>query len=157
MNDIMIYEEEPPRVGTRVLFQSHPSRLDLKEGIVATYVAAVTAPGWVKEEEAYWMQLCLEEVVVNAMLHGNEGDPRLAITLDLRDHGEDWVLIVEDRGEGFTLEDLPDLDDPENLILEHGRGVALMLGWLSQLTYYRHGACAWLRRKKDSLSEGTAP
>ena len=60
------------------------------------------------------------------------------------EHPED----CEDEGEGFKPSDVPDPDDPESLLLEHGRGIVLMKSIMDDVRYYRNGSCLVLLRKK---------
>ena len=104
--------------------------------------------GWVAEDDRAWLYLCFDEVVVNAMLHGNEGDPRLEIELTVRVDEFRWVVTVSDQGDGFVEAAIPDESQPESLLLEHGRGIRLMQEWLDELTYYHHGSLAWMSRRR---------
>ena len=58
----------------------------------------------------------------------------------------DRDIVVRGLAEGFSADALPDFDDPESLLLEHGRGIRIMREWLDDLIYYRGGACAVLTR-----------
>lgn len=142
-----IHPGEPPRLGQCVFSRTHKSRIDRKQAIIDELTAEFTNRRWVGEEDLHWLQLCLDEVVVNAMLHGNEGDPDLEMVIALYRDGDRWVLIVADQGEGFSAAALPDIDDPQSLLLEHGRGIRIMGEWLDGLAYYRNGAVAVLSRR----------
>jgi serine/threonine-protein kinase RsbW len=138
-----------PRISGRLVWeQTRPSRLDLKVPLIDELLAIFRERHWVESDEEHWLTLCLDEVIVNGMLHGNEGDPQLPITLRLFDDGSRWRLLVEDQGEGFVPEDVPDPDDERSLMLEHGRGIVIMLQWLDELRYFRKGSCAMLVRAK---------
>jgi serine/threonine-protein kinase RsbW len=143
-----------PVIGRVVAGYCWPTRIDHKEDIVNELLSVITERGWMASQEGYWLQLCLEEVVINAMLHGNEGDPTLLVSADVLDLDDSWAIALHDSGAGFQATDLPDHEDPASLLLEHGRGILLMREWLDQLAYYRGGATAWLQRRKDS-TEGS--
>ncbi len=70
-------------------------------------------------------QTVLEEVLVNAWIHGNGQDPRKAIALRRR-FGNDFHLEVTDEGPGFDPAVLPDPTVRENLTRTSGRGVFLI-------------------------------
>jgi anti-sigma regulatory factor (Ser/Thr protein kinase) len=149
MATLPIHPGEPPRPGTCLFARAYPSRVDRKQVVLDEIARELLSRGWVLPEDEHWLALCLDEVVVNAMLHGNEGDPDLDITVALY-HDPDrqrWVLLVSDLGDGFSAECLPDFDDPQSLLLEHGRGIRIMREWLDRLEYYRNGACALLARR----------
>jgi serine/threonine-protein kinase RsbW len=99
-------------------------------------------------EDRTWLYLCFDEVLVNAMLHGNEGDPRLEVAIALRADEQRWVVTIADEGEGFSETAVPDQAQAESLVLEHGRGIRLMQEFLDELTYYRGGSLAWLARRR---------
>jgi serine/threonine-protein kinase RsbW/non-specific serine/threonine protein kinase len=109
-------------------------------------VAVFMARAWVDEEGATWLRLCLDEALVNAMYHGNQGDPNLMVTVRVGRIDDHWCLEVVDQGAGFTEADVPSGDDPEALLREHGRGLLLMLEWLDSLRYYQGGRIVHMRR-----------
>ena len=132
-----------------------PSRIDLKQQIMDELVDLLIGRGWVAEDDRAWLYLCFDEVVVNAMLHGNEGDPRLEVTLTVRADDQRWVVTVADQGEGFSESAIPDPAQPESLMLEHGRGIRIMQEWLDDLSYYRGGSVAWLARRRADAANPT--
>lgn len=138
-----------PCPGEVILHRQWPSRLDVKDEVIAVLSTALLDRGWVLGDDEPWLVLCLDEVVVNAMLHGNEGDPYLTIDVHLFHHQDRWCLHVADHGEGFSPAQVPDNEDPGSLLLEHGRGIRIMSEWLDRLTFYRNGATAVLERRID--------
>jgi serine/threonine-protein kinase RsbW len=149
---------EPPATPPVVFERTWPSRIDLKQEIMDEVVELLIGKGWVVEDDRAWLYLCFDEVVVNAMLHGNEGDPRLEVTLTVRADDQRWVFTVADQGEGFCEAAIPDQNQPESLMLEHGRGIRIMQEWLDELTYYHGGSLAWLaRRRADAPPPSNRP
>lgn len=130
-----------------VLSRTLPSRLDLKQAAIDEVADLLVGRGWVAEADRPWLVLCLDEAITNAMLHGNEGDPRLEVAIVVARDGPRWQVAVSDRGDGFTAAAVPDPDDPESLLLEHGRGIRLMRSWLDALTYWRRGATVVMARR----------
>lgn len=136
--------DEPP-----VIYERHwPSRIDKKQEIMDEIVKLIIDKGWIVSDDQPWLYLCLDEIIVNAMLHGNEGDPRLEIDITIRADKTRWIITVADHGDGFEEKNIPDQEDPEALLLEHGRGIRIMQEWLDELTYYRGGSFAWLARRR---------
>jgi serine/threonine-protein kinase RsbW len=124
-----------------VWFQrSWPSRLDRKTEVIDTVADLLRDRGQVVDDDQQWLLLALDEAVTNAMLHGNEGDHTVDVQVTVGRRGPSWTVQIDDQGEGFTPEQIPDCENPDNLLLEHGRGVRLMLEWLDELAYYRGGA-----------------
>lgn len=138
--------------GEVIFRRSWPTRLDLKPEVMDVLADLLAARSWVTAEDRAWLVLCLDEAVTNAMLHGNEGDPRLSIDVAVACDGRRWQIAISDQGEGFTMASVPDPDDPESLLLEHGRGIRLMRAWLGSLTYWRRGATVVLSRRCAGVS-----
>lgn len=136
---------------------SWPSRLDAKQPAIDAVSGLLIGRGWVVEEDRSWLVLCLDEAVTNAMLHGNEGDPRLAVDVAVADDGRRWQVAVSDQGPGFPPSAVPDPDDPASLLLEHGRGIRLMKSWLNSLTYWRGGATVVMARKHTAPGAPRTP
>lgn len=93
------------------------------------------------QEESHVMQirLCLDEALVNAVKHGNKLDASKRVHITVYGGKNSWAIRIEDEGEGFTLEDLPDYEDEETLLLEGGRGVLLIREFMSEVYYYDRG------------------
>ncbi len=142
-----IHPGEPPDFGAEVLVRRYPSRVDRKQAMLDELTHELVGRGWVRDGDREWLLLCLDEVLVNAMVHGNEGDPALDVDVAIRSDGASWRLTVADQGGGFRADDLPDPDDSASLLLEHGRGIRIMREWLDDLSYWHGGACAALTRR----------
>jgi serine/threonine-protein kinase RsbW len=148
MNSLRIIADSPPTQPPMVYERSWPSRIDMKMTIIDEMVSYLMDHGYAAEDDRTWLYLCFDEVVVNAMLHGNEGDPRLPIEVTIRLDEQRWVVTVADQGEGFEATQIPDHNDPQALMFEHGRGIRIMQEWLDELIYYNRGSCAWLSRRR---------
>jgi serine/threonine-protein kinase RsbW len=149
MKELRILPGAPPALAHCMFRRSWPSRIDLKQEIMDVLAEQLISRGWVAEADRHWIYLCLDEALVNAMLHGNEGDPALAIEVALLGDDARWALMIDDQGTGFSAANVPDHEQPQSLMLEHGRGIRIMQEWLDELVYYRNGACAWLSRRRD--------
>ena len=123
-----------------------PSRVDRKQAIIDTAVSDLALYTKIDEDDRSWLVLCLDEAVVNAIVHGNEADPSTDISIGIGRIGQCWVVRIDDLGDGFTADAVPDQDDPSSLMLEHGRGIRLMREWLDQLAWYRNGATIFMAR-----------
>lgn len=145
---LTILPDEPPWPADCRLRRRIPSRLDLKQQVMDEIADLLISQGWVSEDERPWIFLCLDEALVNAMLHGHEGDPRLEVEIAVHIDDQRWVITVVDQGDGFIADSVPDHEQAESLMLEHGRGIRIMQEWLDELVYYRAGRCAWLARRR---------
>ena len=58
--------------------------------------------------DIFAMRLSLEEAITNAIRHGNAGDPKKVVTVVADVTDEKLRVVVQDEGEGFEPEDVPD-------------------------------------------------
>ena len=73
------------------------------------------------------------------MKHGNKNDPTklLRVTAELSPH--EACFTVEDEGEGFNVQEIPDPCDPANLFKTSGRGVLLIYNIMDEVEYNAQG------------------
>lgn len=91
------------------------------------------------ESSRFAIRLSLEEAVANAFKHGNKEDPQKTTTLSWQVSLDRLVIEVEDQGEGFDPDSLPDPTAPEYLERPHGRGVMLIRAYMSSAEYHNGG------------------
>jgi serine/threonine-protein kinase RsbW len=87
------------------------------------------------DRDLFGVRLALEEAIVNAIKHGNGGDPTKSIRLAYCVSRQQLLVEIEDEGDGFDLQSVPDPLDPENLERPCGRGLLLMRTYM---TWVRH-------------------
>jgi len=75
------------------------------------------------------------EAVNNAIIHGNKSDPQKYVDVSFMKNEKHLEIIVEDEGEGFDYNNIPDPTAPENIENIHGRGVFLIRK-LSDAVYF---------------------
>jgi serine/threonine-protein kinase RsbW len=142
-------QQLPPTIPQVVWSREIPSSLELKQEIMDALTAEMLQRGCISDEDQHWLCLCLDEALVNAILHGNEGDETMPVRIQLGVDGDRWILRIDDQGQGFVPDDdVPDPEDSDSLLLEHGRGIRLMREWLDELTYYRGGASLVMARRR---------
>lgn len=81
------------------------------------------------------VRLALEEALSNAFKHGNKNDPSKVVRLGCEIGRDRIVIDVEDEGEGFDPDSVPDPTEQENLEIPSGRGIVLMKSFMSQIEY----------------------
>ena len=83
--------------------------------------------GWFEDKIGY-LTLGYREALVNAYLHGNKESPDLFIDVDIKIDDQRIVVSVSDKNpEPFdSTKAYNSVDDPENLMTSHGRGIFLM-------------------------------
>jgi serine/threonine-protein kinase RsbW len=84
-------------------------------------------------------KLLINEVVVNAVKHGNQFDEAKEVFLDIDvcDHRVD--IRVEDEGAGFNPNGIPDPRTKDNLQREHGRGLFLIQSLADEVSFEQEG------------------
>lgn len=80
------------------------------------------------------------EAVNNAILFGNKKDSKKTVKLTAAKNNQKIVITVEDEGEGFDFNHIPNPTTPENLMKTTGRGLYLMMTLTDNLLFARNGA-----------------
>ncbi|MEW5945660.1 MAG: response regulator [bacterium] len=91
-------------------------------------------------EEIWELKLALHELGINAIEHGNRMDPAKAVRVKCRLFRDRLEFEIEDEGEGFTLEQLPDPTAPSALVRERGRGIFLVSRVVDEVHYDNGGS-----------------
>ena len=86
-------------------------------------------------DSAHWMSVAIRESVTNAVRHGNKMDPSKRVTVRFEVNGPEFLIYVEDQGEGFDPERLPDPLAEENLLRANGRGIFFMKSFMDEVVY----------------------
>ena len=91
-------------------------------------------------ETAAKLMLTVSEAVTNGIKHGNELTPEKEVYLNVMLSNSNHLQIkVEDQGDGFNPEEVPDPLAEENLLKPSGRGVYLMKEYADQVSYNAKG------------------
>ncbi|MCA9000095.1 MAG: ATP-binding protein [Planctomycetaceae bacterium] len=90
-------------------------------------------------KDLFGVKLALEEAIVNAIKHGNGLDPDKQVHIHCEADRHSLKVTIEDEGEGFDPEDVPDPTDDENLEKPSGRGVMLMRAFMTSVEYNDRG------------------
>ena len=86
-------------------------------------------------------QLVSNEVINNALIHGNGSDPNKMIRVEAVANGAFFTLRVEDEGHGFDLQAVPDPLQDENIMRDHGRGLHLIKELADVVAFECEGRC----------------
>ena len=94
--------------------------------------------------------VALDEAFVNAVKHGNKFNTQklVRITAELSD--KEASFTVEDEGEGFDVNSIPDPLDPENLFKTSGRGVLFIYNIMDEVKYNERGNRLTMVKKSAS-------
>ena len=105
------------------------------------------------DRDVFGVRLALEEALVNAIKHGNGMDPQKQVRIGCRVGADRVYIEIEDEGEGFDPEDVPDPTAVENLERPCGRGIMLMRAFMSRIEYNKTGNRVILEKRRDADGE----
>ncbi len=97
------------------------------------------------------IETALYEALANAIVHGNQEDPRKLVCVSCRCTTDGEVsLIVQDEGQGFDTAAVLDPTTPENCLLPRGRGIYLMKTLMDEVRFEQHGAVVFMRKASNA-------
>lgn len=164
------------------LTYSLPNDLALVAPVAFKLAQAAISVGVIDENESSNVALSLIEIITNAIEHGNlkiTGEEKIAlksqdeseylsefnrraglapykdrtVTITARINSEEAVFLVEDGGDGFDFEDLPDPTHPDYLFLPSGRGILLASTFMDSMEFIGKGNAVRLTKKKKVSDE----
>lgn len=115
-----------------------PSAISLMHSILDYLVKRVEKVGVVNLENSN-LFIALDEAFVNAVKHGNKFDAAKNVRITAEVSPKEARFTVEDEGEGFDVNAIPDPLDPENLFKTSGRGVLLIHNIMDEVRYNERG------------------
>ena len=83
--------------------------------------------------------ISVTECISNAIIHGNQSNKNKLVHLELKAEEDQLQFIIEDEGEGFDLEQLPDPTSPENIAKPGGRGIFLIRHLTDEVKFEENG------------------
>jgi serine/threonine-protein kinase RsbW len=121
------------------------STLGEVQDVLSALCGELEAAGY-PEKDVFAVRLALDEALVNAVKHGNQGDPGKVVCVRYQITPESLRVEVEDQGEGFDPAQVPDPRAPENLERASGRGLFLMQVYMTWVHYNERGNAVTLCR-----------
>ncbi|HEV7700779.1 MAG TPA: ATP-binding protein [Pyrinomonadaceae bacterium] len=115
-----------------------PSAMSLMHIVLEYLIKRVEKLGVCKPEQTN-LFVALDEAFVNAIKHGNKYDPTKLIRVNADVSPEEARFTIEDEGEGFDVNNIPDPLDPENLFKTSGRGVLFIYNIMDEVQYNDRG------------------
>lgn len=152
MQKTIIHSNPPGDEGEKALAVQIPSNLAEKNPIIDEILQILQKKGFLDEEDEVWSRLCLDEILVNAIKHGNKEDIGKKVSVTLFTSQNQWSIRVEDEGEGFDPEELPQLQETDEYWeAEHGRGIILISSYMDEIWYYDKGNRVQLTKSKKKF------
>jgi len=117
--------------------EEFPSSLEAMGDALQRALISLKVGGWIDDGQTFYARLCLEEALVNAIMHGNQSDETRRVRLEMCQDGERCLIRVKDEGPGFGLEGvhLPGCDE------EGGRGICLIRYCMEEVRFNREQNC----------------
>jgi len=121
------------------------TELDLPSRIESVEAAAKAAEKFAEtngfgEEVRFAVDMAVREAVANAVKHGNKLDETKRVEITFENSDEGFEIIVRDFGRGFTVEEVPDPTNPENLMKGDGRGILFMRSFMDAVEWSNHAS-----------------
>ncbi len=87
------------------------------------------------EDQLFGVDIAVREAVANAVKHGNKLDENKKVDISLASSASKFEITVRDYGEGFSVENVPDPTDSENVLKESGRGILFMQSFVDSVKW----------------------
>ena len=103
---------------------------------------------WCSLEDSFCIRLCIEEALVNAVVHGNKNRPEQKVSIEISEDGERCTIRVRDEGEGFdpTSISMPDCNQLG------GRGVCLIKHYMEEVFFNGDERCLQMEFTRNTFS-----
>ena len=95
----------------------------------------------------------LTEALSNAMLYGNNSDPKKRVRVEVTVRVEEVAVRVTDQGVGFDPAAVPDPTLPDNITKSGGRGIFLMKALMDEVRFNDRGNSVTLVLRLEGGSE----
>ena len=115
-----------------------PGVLSVMHVVLEYLLKRVDKVGVVKTDESN-LFVALDEAFVNAIKHGNKFDASKNIRIAADVSKDEARFTIEDEGEGFDVNNIPDPLDPQNLFKPSGRGVLFIYNIMDEVKYNERG------------------
>ncbi len=132
-----------------VVIPSDPAEVRVVQDRIENLLTLLEIPS----RDSFCVKLGMEEVLVNAIKHGNQMDRAKTVTISVRITPVDFEAKVTDQGPGFDPADVPDPTDIENLERPCGRGLMLIRYYMHEVSHNETGNSILMRRKFNQPEE----
>jgi serine/threonine-protein kinase RsbW len=99
-------------------------------------------------EAEFGVELALREALGNAIVHGNQEDPKTKVHIRCRcGPGDEVSIVVTDQGKGFDFEKTGSSGLTSELASGHGHGIQLMKAYMDDVHFERGGSQVHMRKR----------
>ena len=107
--------------------------------VLENLIEAVADKYQVSEDTFANMMTCLNEAVINAIIHGNKLDPEKTVIVNAEVEPKRIIWTITDEGDGFDYNNLADPTAPDRLEELTGRGVFILKHLADQCIFNTSG------------------
>ena len=129
-----------------------PSAISLMHIVLEYLMKRVEKLGVIKPERSN-LFVALDEAFVNAVKHGNKFDVQKMVRITAEVSSKEARFTIEDEGEGFDVNSIPDPLDPENLFKTSGRGVLFIYNIMDEVKYNDRGNRLTMVKRSENTSD----
>ena len=115
--------------------KTFPSSLDEVVGQVARIILLLDEE--LEHYNRFVLDLVLRETLNNAVIHGNQNDTEKSIQLNLHTSDDQFVIEVEDQGQGFDWRAV--IQGEANPQADHGRGFPIFHAYCNKIILSEKG------------------
>lgn len=115
-----------------------PSDMETAHEIIKEVLISARGEQW-NEKDCFALELVLEEILTNAVKHGNHSDSSKKVRFDCKLNKDKVSVRVEDEGNGFDIRTIADPREPANQMSVSGRGVLLITHFASKVEWNERG------------------
>lgn len=104
------------------------------------------------EDAGHYVSVAVRESLVNAIRHGNRMDESRRVAVEFVLHADRLEVTVQDEGDGFDPDSLPDPTAEENILKASGRGIFFMRSFMDDVRYAfpaKGGTLVTMVKKRD--------
>lgn len=127
-----------------------PSAISLMHIVLEYLLKRVEKLGAVDPEQTN-LFTALDEAFVNAVKHGNKYDSQKLVRITAEISKKEARFTIEDEGEGFDVNSIPDPLDPQNLFKTSGRGVLFIYNIMDEVVYNERGNRLTMVKRSDRV------
>lgn len=129
-----------------------PSTISTMHAVLDYLMKRVEKLGVINPEQSN-LFIALDEAFVNAVKHGNKFDANKLVRICAEVSVKEARFTVEDEGDGFDVNAIPDPLDPANLFKTSGRGVLFIYNIMDEVKYNERGNRLTMVKKSDVESQ----
>ena len=129
-----------------------PSTVAQAADALADALRVLAERGWINPSRDFSPRLCLEEALVNAVVHGNANEPSRRVRVKFFEDGDTCTVCVYDEGKGFDVDKVQMAD----CATFGGRGVCLIREFMEDVRFNTKDRCLEMVFNRNTFSEACA-